>query len=234
MVAALTALLVFKVWYPPPFADLVGGAQLFLLLVSVDVVMGPVLSAVAASPGKPRRELVRDLAVIVTLQLAAFGYGLHSMALARPVALVFEIAEFRVVTAAEIEPASLKEAPANLAELPWLGPRLMAAVKPTDPNEMLRVVELGLAGIPLSAMPHYWREYAALTGDAWRIARPVPALLAKYPAALEGATKIAVSAGQPVSALRFLPLRARRAEWVTLIAAPDSRVVGYLALDGFF
>ena len=234
LVAGLASCLVFFVWYPSPLATIAGGTHLFLLLVSVDVVMGPALTAVVASATKPRRELVRDLSVIVTLQLAAFGYGLYSMALARPVALVFEIAEFRVLSAAEIEPASLNDAPANLRSLSWRGPRLMAILKPTDPQELIRSVELGLAGIPLSAMPRYWRDYSAYTDAAWRAARPVAALLDKYPASTDALARMAASAGQPVSALRFLPLRARRVEWVTVIAAPDSRVVGHLPLDGFF
>jgi len=234
LVAALVSLLVFVVWFPSPFAVIAGGTHLFVLLVSVDVVMGPALTAVAASPGKPRRELVRDLIVIVLLQLAAFGYGLYSVALARPVALVFEIAEFRVVTAAELEPASLSEAPPGLRELSWRGPKLMAVVKPTDPEELLRSVQLGLAGIPLAAVPRYWREYTAFADAAWRAARPVPALLDKYPSSVEAVARIANAARQPASGLRFLPLRARHADWVAIVAAPDARVVGYLPLEGFF
>lgn len=233
LVAASASVLVFFVWYPSPFAAVVGGTHLFLLLISVDVIIGPALTAVVASAGKPRRELRRDLLVIVALQIAAFGYGLHSMALARPVALVFEISEFRVVTAAEIEGGSLAAAPTDLRELSWRGPRLMAANKPTDPQEMLRTVELGLAGIPLSAMPNYWRQYASQADAVWRAARPVAALVARYPTSADEVARIAVAAGQPASALRFLPLRARGAEWVTLVAQPGAHIVGYLPLDGF-
>jgi hypothetical protein len=234
LVAALASLVVFAVWYPSPFATIAGGTHLFLLLVSVDVVMGPALTAVVVGAGKPRQELVRDLIVIVLLQLTAFGYGLYSVALARPVALVYEVDLLRLVSAADLEPAGLNEAPAGLRDLSWRGPRLMAALKPTDPQELLRSVELGLAGIPLAAMPRYWRDYSEHADAAWRAARPVPALLAKYPASVEAVTRIATAAGQPASALRFLPLRARHAEWVTLIAAPNASIVGHLPLDGFF
>ena len=232
--AALASALLFLVWYPSPFATIVGGIQLFMLLVSVDVVMGPALTFVVANPGKPRRELVRDLSVIVVLQLAAFGYGIYSMALARPVALVFELVEFRLVTAADVESASLTEAPIHLRELSWRGPNLISAARPTDPQEQLRTVELGLAGIPLAAMPRYWRDYSAHADAAWRTARPVSTLLAKYPASADAVEKIATAAAQPASSLRFLPLRARHAEWVAVIAMPGARVVGYLPLDGFF
>lgn len=234
LIAALAAALVFLVWYPPPYATLAGGTSLFLLIVSVDVVMGPALTAVAASPGKGRAELTRDLAVIVALQLAAFGYGLYTMALARPVALAFEIDRFRVVTAADIESASLAEAPAALRALSWKGPRLIAAVKPSDPVEKMKALELGLAGFDLSLQPKYWREYTPLAEAAWQAARPVPVLLAKYPQAAGEVAAILKNVGQPAQALRFLPLMSRSGSWVALIVEPDAKVVGYVPVDGFF
>ena len=233
-IAALAAALVFLVWYPSPYSALAGGTSLFLLLVSVDVVMGPALTAVAASPGKGRAELTRDLAVIVVLQLAAFGYGLYTMALARPVALAFEIDRFRVVTAADIEAASLAEAPPGLQTLPWTGPRQIAAIKPTDPAEQMEAMELGLAGFDLSMRPKYWREYAPLADAAWRAARPLPLLLTQYPQVADEVARIAKEAGQPVQALRFLPLMSRRESWVSVIAEPGAKVVGYLPVEGFF
>ena len=233
-VAAAASLLVFRFWYPSPFAAIAGGTQLFLMLVSIDAMMGPLLTGVAASPGKPRRELVRDLSVIVVLQLVAFGYGMYSMALARPVALVYEIDLLRLVTAADLEPATLSEASPELRTLSWHGPTLLAVVKPQDPAEQLRTVELGMAGIPLAMLPRYWREYAAHADAAWRAARPVAALLARYPASADAVAQVAAASGQPASALRFLPLQARRSDWVALLAAPGARVVGYLPLEGFF
>jgi hypothetical protein len=234
LIAALAAALVFLVWYPSPYSTLAGGTSLFLLIVSVDVIIGPALTAVAASPGKGRAELTRDLAVIVVLQLAAFGYGLYTMALARPVALAFEIDRFRVVTAADIEPASLAEAPPGLQTLSWTGPRQIAAVKPTDPAEQMKAMELGLAGFDLWMQPKYWREYGPLADTAWKAARPVPVLLAKYPQLAAEVARIAKDAGQPAHALRFLPLMSRRESWVTLVAEPGAKVVGHLPLDGFF
>ncbi len=234
LVAALAAALVFLVWYPSPYSTLAGGASLFLLIVAVDVVMGPALTAVAASPGKGRSELTRDLAVIVVLQLAAFGYGLYTMALARPVALAFEIDRFRVVTAADIEPASLAEAPPGLQTLPWAGPRLIAAVKPTDPAELMKATELGLAGFDLSMQPKYWHEYAPLADAAWKAAKPVPVLLARYPQRAGQVARIAEDTGQSAQALRFLPLMSRLESGVAVVAEPGARVVGYLPVDGFF
>ena len=233
-VAALAAALVFLLWYPPPYATLAGGASLFLLIVSVDVILGPALTAVAASPGKPRRELVRDLAVIVAIQLAAFGYGLYTMALARPVWLAFEVDRLRVVTAADIDATTLTQAPAGLQSLSWTGPRMIAALKPTDPAEQMNAMQLGLAGIDLSMQPRYWRDYASQADAAWLRARPVSVLLGQHPGLAAEVAAFAKAAGQPPETLRFLPLVSRQASWVALIASPGARLVGHLPVDGFF
>jgi hypothetical protein len=232
-VAAAAASVVLLIWYPPPYGTIAGGLGLFALLVSVDVILGPALTAVVASPGKPVRELRRDLAVIVMVQLAAFAYGVWSIALARPVYVSFEIDRFRVVTAADIEAQTLADAPAALRSLPWLGPKEIAAVKPTDLAEQERSIELGLAGFDLSVDPRNWRDYASQRDAAWKKARPVSLLLRKYPQQATAARDIAARAGQDLNALRFLPLMSRRAIWSAVIAAPDARIVGYLPVDGF-
>jgi hypothetical protein len=233
-VAAVSALVVFLVWYPHPYASLAGGLGLFAILVSVDVVLGPALTFVAASPGKPKAELRRDIAIIIVIQIAGFAYGVHTIALARPVFLSFEIDRFRVVTAADIDTSTLAEAPPGLRSLPWTGPRLIAAVKPTDPKEQLRSIDLGLAGFDLSMIPRNWREFSSQSATAWRVARPVSALLAKYPALAGDVKTIEGSAGTKADDLRFLPVMSRRQSWVALLAGPDAHIVGYLPVDGFF
>ncbi len=234
LVAVLSAALVFLVWYPTPYDTLAGGAGLFLLIVSVDVILGPALTAVVTSPGKGRAELTRDLVVIVVVQLAAFGYGLSTLALARPVLLAFEVDRLRVVTAADIDPAMLGDAPTGLGSLSWTGPKLIAAVKPDNPDDQMKSIELGLSGIDLAIQPKQWRDYASQADAVWRVARPVSVLLAKYPELAPDVAAIARSAGQPPAALRFLPLMSRRASWVSLVASPGAQVVGHLPVDGFF
>lgn len=234
LVATIASFVVFKLWYPPPLSTIAGGSALFLILVSVDVTLGPALTAVIASPSKPRSEFVRDLAVIVVVQLSAFAYGLYTMALARPVALAFEVDRMRVVTAADVDPTLLDGAPPGLRELPWNGPRLLAAVKPKDATEQMRSIELGLAGVDLAMVPINWRPYAEHSVAAWRAARPVAQLIAKYPEQKNELARIASEAGVSPDGLRFLPLMSRQNSWITLLAAPDARVVGHLPVDGFF
>lgn len=234
VVAGIAAVVVFRIWYPHPFSAVAGGLGLFTLLVSVDVILGPALTAVAASPTKPTAELRRDLAVIVAIQLAAFGYGMYAIAMARPVHLVFEVDRMRVVTAADIETDSLRDAAPEFRSLPWFGPTLLAAVSPMNPQEQLRSIDLGLAGVDLSMVPANWRDYGSQSGAVWARARSVRVLIDKYPESESGLNGIAKVAGQSVENLRFLPLQSRQASWVTIVAEPGASVVGHLPFDGFF
>src|SRR6478609_8700249 len=84
-IAVLAAMLVFGIWYPYPYRELSGGRELFLLLVSVDVILGPLITLAIFNRAKPRKELRRDLAVVGLIQLAALGYGLWTVFVARPV-----------------------------------------------------------------------------------------------------------------------------------------------------
>jgi hypothetical protein len=233
-VAAIAAVMVFRIWYPHPFSAVAGGLSLFMLLVSVDVILGPALTAVAASPAKPVAELRRDLAVIVVVQLAAFIYGVYTIAMARPVHLAFEVDRMHVVTAADIEPTTLRDALPEFRRLPWFGPTLVGAAKPTKPEDQTRAFDLGVAGIDLAMIPANWRDYASQSDEVWARARPAQALIEKYPQSADGLDEIASASGQPIAALRFLPLQSRQASWVTIVAAPGSRVVGHLPFDGFF
>ncbi|MDQ6679919.1 MAG: fimb protein, partial [Pseudomonadota bacterium] len=161
-------------------------------------------------------------------------YGIYTIALARPVFQSFEIDRFRVVTAVDIESDQLAQAPAELRSLPWAGPRTIAAVKPTDPAERLKSIELGLAGRDLSMLPANWRPYESQRDVAWKAARPTSVLLARYPGVQTELANIARTEGKDAADLRFLPLVSRQVSWVVILAPPDAHIAGYLPIDGFF
>lgn len=228
LIALIAWWLVFRLWYPVPLSVLAGGSGLFTLLLLVDLVLGPTLTAVIANPKKPRRELWRDVSVIFAIQLAALAYGLYTVASARPVALVFEVDMFRLVTANEVQREQLALAEPGFQRLALGGPATIAAVKPSDPAEQLETIDLGLAGIHLAHLPKYWRSYDSQSPMAWANARPLdsqPILGKKY--ASEIAT-LATRADVSVAELRVLPLMSRRAEGTVLLGPPNARVIGIL------
>ncbi len=59
-VAALAAWLVFGLWYPYPYREISGGRHLFLIVMAVDVIMGPLRTLAVFNRNKPTAELRRD------------------------------------------------------------------------------------------------------------------------------------------------------------------------------
>jgi hypothetical protein len=227
-VALAAAALVFLLWYPAPLHRLAGGLTLFTLLAAVDVVLGPAMTLVVASPGKPRAELRRDLAVIAAVQLAGLLYGLHTIALARPAYLVFEVDRFQVVSAADFEPADLAAAPPALQRLPWTGPGLISTRRPKTQDEFLRSIEDALKGRDLARQPGYWQPLAAAAPQIAGAGRPVDGRLLATPPLRGRAEALAAKAGVALDRTRWLPVLGRDGEAVVLVTASGERVIGFL------
>ena len=69
VIAALLAV-IFFIWYPTPYFQISGALAPVLVLVSVDLLIGPLLTLVVYNTEK--KSLKADLAVIVVWQAAAF------------------------------------------------------------------------------------------------------------------------------------------------------------------
>jgi hypothetical protein len=233
VIAALAATLVFAVWYPWPYRIISGGQDLFVLVVSVDLVLGPLLTFAifdVAKKGWPH--VRRDLVVIGVLQLAALIYGLYTVYQVRPVAMVLEVDRFRVVMAADVYEPELPEAPEAYRRLPLTGPWLLGT-RPTRPGvERTDAIFKGLEGIDISQRPKFWQDYQLSKEAALIRARPVSLLQQHYPTRSAEIDAALAKANLREADARFLPLMARR-DWVVLLDARGD-VSGFLPLDGFF
>lgn len=155
---AVTAVMLL-VWYPQPYFDALGGKRLLIILLSVDVVLGPLITLIIYNEKKKRLKF--DLMVIAFLQLAALFYGASVLFQARPVFLVFTVDRFEVVTAIELSDiASIKGVKQEYQTLSLTGPKTVTAKKPTDPEEQQRILSSALDGGPdLQAMPQHYVAY---------------------------------------------------------------------------
>jgi hypothetical protein len=231
-VAALAALLVFAVWYPMPYRQISGGRELFLLVVAVDVAIGPLITLAVFDRRKPRAELVRDMAVVAALQLAALAYGLYTVAQARPAVVALEGDRLRVVRAIDLASADFSGAPPALARLSWIGPQLLATRRP-DASEKLDAIDRGLAGEDVGMRPKFWLP-PEQTGPALaRAAKPFGPLLQRLPARAAEVNSAIAATGLPADQVGYLPLLARQTDWSALVDRRSGAVVGFVNIDGF-
>lgn len=230
LVAALAVTLVLGVWYPMPYWYVAGGQDLLVLMLSVDLILGPVLTAVAASPGKTSRHLAADVAVIVVLQLAGLAYGLYNVWQVRPVAMVAEYKMLRVVIAADILEEDWPKMPEGMGRWAMHRPVLMGVRVPRDGEEHQQMtLELARGKMP-GSRPQYWQPYAQSRDQVLAWGLPVDKLQLSTDVQRASLEEAIAATGLPASALKALPVVARDKGWVALLDARTAEVRGYARL----
>jgi len=232
-IALLAAALVFGLWYPYPYREISGGRELFLIVVAVDVILGPLITFTIFNRAKPWPELRRDLVLVALIQLGALAYGLWSVSVARPVHLVFEYDRFRVVHAVDVPPELLAKAPPDVTALPLLGPTLLSLRPFRDGAEQVEATLAALSGISLSARPDLWQPYASAKAQVLQAAKPVAALKARFATQAPAIDAAVASTGRPADALLYLPMTGRKSFWTVLIDATTAEVLAFMPLDSF-
>lgn len=224
LIALIVIMLVFYVWYPSPLHTAVGVTGIFLMLLSIDVILGPFLTLLVYKQGK--KTLVMDLTVIALLQLTALGYGLYSVAEGRPAWLVFADTRFELVRVNEIDERKIAQAAAEYRTPSWFGAQWVAAVEPADKNESSDILfESVLADISLAQRPNLYQplvtqitvikphllELSGLSDN--NSAKQIKNHLAKHP-----------------QADSWLPLRANNQDMVVLMHKASAEVVAIVDL----
>ena len=232
-VATLAALLVFLVWYPYPYREVSGGRELFLILVSVDVVLGPLITLMIFNRSKPRKELVRDLAIVGLIQLSALAYGMWTVSVARPVHMAFEFDRFRVIHAVDVPLELMDQAPPELQSLPLFGQSVLAVRPFRNAQERYEATMAALQGVHLGARPDLWQTYPQAQMRVLLIAKPAAQLKERFPEQADLIDAAITRTGQSVESLVTLPLVSRSIYWTVLLDAASADVVGFIALDSF-
>jgi hypothetical protein len=232
-IAMLAAMLVFGIWYPYPYREISGGRELFLLVVAVDVILGPLMTLAVFNRAKPWSELRRDLAVVAALQLAALGYGLWTVYVARPVHMVFEYDRFRVVHAIDVVPELMSQTPPSITALPLTGPTLLALRPFKDGQEKMDATMAALQGLSLSSRPDLWQPYAQSVPEVLQVAKPVSELKARFANEAADIDRVLAEAGHTPQNTVYVPLAGRKSFWTVFLDASTALVVATMPLDSF-
>jgi hypothetical protein len=150
-------------WYRWPGWHLTDVTRVVFVMVCVDVVLGPTLTLIIANKNKPRRELVRDIGIIVVVQLCALIYGSVSLWSGRPLYYAFSENVLQLVQAYDIDAA---EAEAGRRQNPGLAPhwyslpRWIWAPLPQNAQESQKIVASAVTGgDDVISMPRYFKPW---------------------------------------------------------------------------
>jgi hypothetical protein len=150
-------------WYRWPGWYLTDVSRVVMVMIGVDVVIGPLLTFVIANKKKPRRELKRDIGMIVAAQLCALLYGSVSLWNGRPLYYAFSETVLQEVQAYDIDS---READIGRRQNPALAPhwystpRWIWAPLPEDADQRQKIMtEAVMGGDDVISMPKYFKPW---------------------------------------------------------------------------
>lgn len=231
VVALIAAAIVFGVWYPYPYNHVSGGWKLFLMIISIDVLIGPLCTLVIFDIKKPSRELFLDVSVVVLLQIFALMYGLYTVYQARPLHLIFEYSVFRVVHAADVSDVPVPDAFGNSF---FDSPTMLSLRDFRNADEQLNATAQAMSGLELSFRPEFWQPYKNALKKVRAVAKPLANLKVRFPRNIDEIDKLAQSTNRPIDHLSYVPMSSRKAFfWTVVLDAESGEIVGFLPIDSF-
>ena len=221
VIAAVAFCLLYFVYYPQPYFVAAGAGALVLILLGVDVVLGPILTLVVFKSGK--KTLKFDLTVIALLQATALIYGLSVVWHARPVFVLAVVDRLEIIYPGEIDTAqfALAEHPEFSAESRF-GPVFGLTRRPKPGDEQLEVIGSAMSGRDIQYFPKFFTpaDPAALKAFLVRAKK-----LSDLPSKAHKLAENYVAAHQIEGEIVAVPMKGRAAEFTVLFQLETGKLI---------
>lgn len=232
ILTGLAAAIIFLVWFPDPMQTLIGGTELFIIVVSVDLALGPLMSLVIYNSRKSRRELIIDYSVVGLVQIVALVYGVMVVAGARPVYYAFDTDRYEITSAVDIRPAELAAAEPQYRKMPWTGPRIVGVTVP--PADQQNALSEALVGNETHQRPKYFVPLSAKLDQIRSKSKPIAELSAKMPPVSKPLLEEALAdIKAPADRLAWLPAHHRKGFATVIIDTTDGKPLAWVDFDPY-
>ncbi len=144
LVVGVLLLIASQSIYPSPLHDAIGAKEIVVLMVTVDIVLGPLLTFVVYNERK--KSLRFDLCVIATAQLCALMYAGYVLYSARPVFIAALGHRFDLVQANELQWLGENEALEEV-NIPRFRPVIVGTRAPASGDAQMKSIERAIAGL---------------------------------------------------------------------------------------
>ena len=215
--ALICFLLVYLVWYPSPLVVATGVGGLFLMMLGIDLVLGPTFTFIVYK--KFKKTLKFDLCVIAIIQLSAMIYGVYSMYEGRPVWIAFAGDRFELVKANDIVDSDVNYD--STIKNSSFGPKYIFVDMKLAPTQkldmMLKEAQYGIS--PVQRM-EYYKPFELATLEIRAHAQPL-SILKEF----NNPHQINSVLSQYPQATAWLPLKANAVDMVVLINQKRDEVI---------
>ena len=229
-IAIIALALMLLLWYAPPFFSSAGGRQVLLIMLGVDVTLGPLITLIIFNAQKTRKSLVFDFIVIGILQFSALLYGTSVMFHGRPVFVVFIKNSFDMVLANQLSDVDIRKAKPSYRSLPLTGPVYVYSELPGNIKERNEVVLAAFSGKDLPVFPQYYQPYAGREGAVGLAAKPIADLKKINPGRIAEIDDAIRRNGWVESKIGFVPLRSKFEDMAVVVNKRDGKILTMLKM----
>ncbi|MEQ1417480.1 TfpX/TfpZ family type IV pilin accessory protein [Acinetobacter indicus] len=217
--ALLVIGLVFFIWYVSPLATAVGVTHIFLMMLAIDVIVGPLLGLLVYKQGK--KSLKFDLTVIIAIQISALLYGVYSIEQGRPAWLVYNVDRFELVRKNELVDTNIQQAQPQFQKPSWFKPQYVATefAKDTQQRNDEMFAEV-FSGISIAQRPERYVELTQAKNQIQQRALPLVELQRYNPK-----TDVEKTLAKYPKADAWLPLKANAVDMVVLLNKETAEVI---------
>ena len=216
LVLSLIISFIYFVWYPGPILQAVQASKILLLIILIDVVLGPLLTFIVYK--KNKKTLKMDLAVIGFVQVIALAFGISSLALAKPVWIVFNGNKFELIQKNEIIYTSENTPHKFLSSHYWSKPKFVAATLSNDSNvKEAQIMDEVFSGTSLAQKPENYVEIQQVFPEIVKSSYPLQDLYKYNDQARVDAIIERYSTRQ-----HWLPLKAKEVDMVVLVGNTEN------------
>lgn len=155
VVVSLIFACIIYFWFPVPFLAITNFKDVALILIAVDVVLGPLLTLVVFNPGK--KSLRFDLSIIVVIQTMALSYGVYTMFLTHPVYITYFNGSYNIITAKQAMP---EKAIVNNLKVSKLSPPIFTFMSVSDEDVLNQLFsEMMNGGAQIETRAEYYESH---------------------------------------------------------------------------
>ena len=219
--------LLLRVWYPAPLDEIFPQLTVICTAVAGALIIGALLTAVLASPGKDRELLKGQITLIVLVQITALGAGVWMTYIDRPLYIAFDTRNFFLITRTELQAGAA--APGVALPGPFEPPQLVFVEQPSDPRQAIEslIAKLSGGGSQATYQPQQYRPFAAHRESVYRAGVSYADTLAKLNE--EASAQIEqLALSHPGATLRFYLLIFAEQRGILAIDTRRDKLVGYL------
>ncbi len=158
IIFTLFVLFLLYLWFPAPYFSASGGWQGLKIVAGVDLILGPLLTLIVFNIKKPKKELVRDLSIIATIQISALVWGMTTVYQQRPLMITFWDGQFHTLSADVLKFAKISQK--TFEPFGDRFPVYIYTKPPTDDTAKQKHLKKLFSGISANLQPELYRPLA--------------------------------------------------------------------------